>query len=106
MHAAVLHALGKPPLFEEFPDPTPGEKEVLIYVWAAALKPVDKQLAGGRHYASPHVLPVICGADSVGRRDGQSLRLCQDWAITANENHLPGATEYGHPFHSENTFPI
>jgi NADPH:quinone reductase-like Zn-dependent oxidoreductase len=45
MHAAVLHALGKPPLFEEFPDPTPGEGEVLIHVCAAALKPVDKQLA-------------------------------------------------------------
>jgi NADPH:quinone reductase-like Zn-dependent oxidoreductase len=39
MHAAVLHALGKPPRFEEFPDPTPREGEVLINVSAAALKP-------------------------------------------------------------------
>jgi len=45
MHAAVLHALGKPPRFGEFPDPTPGEGEVLINVSAAALKPVDKQMA-------------------------------------------------------------
>ena len=67
MHAAVLHALGKPPRFEEFPDPTPGEGEVLIHVCAAALKPVDKQLAGGKHYASPPEFPVVCGADGVGR---------------------------------------
>lgn len=46
MDAAVLHALGRPPRFEEFPEPTPGEGEVLIHVCAAALKPVDKQLAG------------------------------------------------------------
>ena len=67
MHAAVLHALGKPPRFEEFPDPTPGEGEVLINVFAAALKPVDKQMAAGTHYASPREFPVVCGMDGVGR---------------------------------------
>src|ERR1700731_3767722 len=69
MLAAVLHALGKPPLFEEFPDPTPGEGEVLIHVRAGALKPVDKQMAAGKHYASPREFPVICGADGLGRLD-------------------------------------
>ena len=63
----MLHALGKPPRFEEFPDPTPGEGEVLIDVSAAALKPVDKQLAAGTHYASPREFPVVCGVDGVGR---------------------------------------
>src|SRR6267378_4099323 len=67
MKAAVLHALGKPPRFEEFPDPTPGEGEVLINVSAAALKPVDKQMAAGTHYASPREFPVVCGMDGVGR---------------------------------------
>src|SRR5216684_2399453 len=67
MHAAVLHALGKPPRFEEFPDPTPGEGEVLINVSAAALKPVDKQMAAGTHYASPREFPLVCGMDGVGR---------------------------------------
>src|SRR5207253_6905359 len=67
MHAAVLHALGKPPRFGEFPDPTPGEGEVLINVSAAALKPVDKQMAAGTHYASPREFPVVCGMDGVGR---------------------------------------
>ena len=67
MRAAVLHGLGKPPRFEEFPDPTPGEGEVLINVSAAALKPVDKQMAAGTHYASPREFPVVCGVDGVGR---------------------------------------
>jgi NADPH:quinone reductase-like Zn-dependent oxidoreductase len=66
VNAAVLRTLGKPPRFEEFPDPTPGKDEAIIDVRAAALKPVDKQLANGSHYASPRELPVVCGADGVG----------------------------------------
>jgi NADPH:quinone reductase-like Zn-dependent oxidoreductase len=71
MHAAVLHALGKP-RFEEFPDPIPGEGEVLIKVSAAALKPVDRQMAAGTHYASPREFPVVCGIDGVGRLEDGS----------------------------------
>jgi NADPH:quinone reductase-like Zn-dependent oxidoreductase len=67
MNAAVLHALGQPPRFAEFPDPTPNEGEVLINVSAASLKPVDKQMAAGTHYASPREFPVVCGMDGVGR---------------------------------------
>jgi hypothetical protein len=74
MHAAVLHALGKRPRFEEFPDPTPGEGEVFISVSAAALKPVDKQMAAGTHYASPREFPVVCGMDGVGA--SQTAREC------------------------------
>lgn len=66
MHAAVLHCLGKPPVYEQFPDPVPREGEVLVQVRAASLKPVDKQMAGGSHYASPRKLPAICGTDGVG----------------------------------------
>ena len=74
MHAAVLRALGKPPRFEEFPEPSAGDGEVLIKVSAAALKPVDKQLAGGTHYASSGELPVVCGSDGVGRlEDGRRV---------------------------------
>jgi NADPH:quinone reductase-like Zn-dependent oxidoreductase len=72
MHAAVLHALGKSPRFEEFPDPTPGDGEVLISVSAAALKPVDRQMAAGTHYASPREFPVVCGVDGVGRLEDGS----------------------------------
>ena len=38
------------------------------------LKPVDKQMASGSHYASAQALPVICGTDGVGRfADGQRV---------------------------------
>lgn len=39
----------------------------MVEVRAAALKPVDKQLAAGSHYASPRQLPVVCGTDGVGQ---------------------------------------
>jgi NADPH2:quinone reductase len=74
MRAAVLRVLGKPPRFEEFPEPTPGSGEVLLHVCAASLKPVDQQLAGGKHFASPRELPVVCGMDGVGRlEDGTRM---------------------------------
>lgn len=66
MNAAVLHAFDKPPAFEQFPEPIAQEDEVLVHVKAAALKPVDKQIASGSHYASPRALPVICGMDGAG----------------------------------------
>jgi NADPH:quinone reductase-like Zn-dependent oxidoreductase len=67
MRAAVLRALGGRPRVEEFSEPVPGDGEVLVNVSAAALKPVDRQLADGTHYASPRELPVVCGSDGVGR---------------------------------------
>jgi NADPH2:quinone reductase len=69
MNAAVLHTLGKPPRFEKFPEPVPGEDEVVVHVRTAALKPVDKQMAGGTHYASFRELPAVCGLDGVGWLD-------------------------------------
>ncbi len=69
MNAAVLRALGKPPQCEPFPEPIPGDGEVIVHVRAAALKPVDKQMASGSHYASFRELPVVCGLDGVGTLD-------------------------------------
>jgi NADPH:quinone reductase-like Zn-dependent oxidoreductase len=66
MNAAVLHTLGQPPICEQFPDPVPGAGEVLVEVRAAALKPVDKQMASGTHYASYRNLPAVCGNDGAG----------------------------------------
>jgi NADPH:quinone reductase-like Zn-dependent oxidoreductase len=74
MDAAVLRKLGEPPRCEQFPEPIAGEGEVIVEVQAASLKPIDKQLAGGSHYASPRELPVVCGSDGVGRlSDGQRV---------------------------------
>jgi NADPH:quinone reductase-like Zn-dependent oxidoreductase len=69
MNTAVLHTLGKPPRFAQFPDPTPAADEVLVHVHAASLKPVDRQMAAGSHYASPRDLPAVCGIDGVGHLD-------------------------------------
>jgi len=74
MDAAVLHTFGKPPRCEQFPEPIAGDGEAIVQVQAASLKPIDKQLASGSHYASPRELPVVCGSDGVGHlSDGQRV---------------------------------
>jgi NADPH:quinone reductase-like Zn-dependent oxidoreductase len=69
MNAAVLHTINQPPHFEQFPEPVAEENEVIVHVRAAALKPIDKQMARGSHYAAYNKLPVVCGMDGVGRLD-------------------------------------
>ena len=66
MKAAVLHKLGEAPRCEEFAEPVAGKDEAILRVRAASLKPLDRQIAGGSHYASPREVPVICGMDGVG----------------------------------------
>ena len=92
MKAAVLWEIGKGPVWQEFEEPEAGEgeSEALVRVRAASLKPVDKQLASGEHFASPREadLPVICGTDGVGTlEDGTrvktspaKIRLAEDGA--------------------------
>jgi NADPH:quinone reductase-like Zn-dependent oxidoreductase len=69
MNAAVLHALDEPPRFEQFSEPLAEDNEVIVHVRAAALKPIDKQMASGSHYAAFRKLPVVCGMDGVGCLD-------------------------------------
>jgi NADPH:quinone reductase-like Zn-dependent oxidoreductase len=67
MLAAVLHQLGQPPRYEDFPDPVPqNTDELLLHVRAASIKSIDKLRAGGTHYASYTKLPVVVGIDGVG----------------------------------------
>jgi NADPH:quinone reductase-like Zn-dependent oxidoreductase len=74
LKAAVLHALGQTPQYRDFADPTPAAGEVLIEVSCSSLKPVDRQLAAGTHFASPRQFPCVCGTDGVGRlSDGQRV---------------------------------
>jgi NADPH2:quinone reductase len=74
MRAAVLHRLGTTPRCEPFAEPVVGHGEVLVSVHAASLKPIDKQLARGSHYAAPRTFPLICGSDGVGHlNDGQRV---------------------------------
>ncbi|MEQ1352730.1 MAG: zinc-binding alcohol dehydrogenase family protein [Candidatus Acidiferrum sp.] len=74
MRAAVVHAFGEAPRCEEFAEPVVGEGEALVQVRAASLKPIDKQLASGAHFAAPRELPFVCGTDGVGTlSDGQRV---------------------------------
>lgn len=66
MKAAVLHQAGSPPRFEEFDNPVAAEGELLVKVSAASLKPIDRLMADGGHYASFRQFPVVCGVDGVG----------------------------------------
>src|SRR6476646_3647527 len=76
MYAAVLHAIGSAPRCEEFSEPVVSDNggEAIVHVHGASLKPIDKQLAGGSHYASHRELPCVCGSDGVGHlSDGQRV---------------------------------
>jgi NADPH2:quinone reductase len=65
--AAVLHALGDLPRFEEVPEPTAGDGQLLAEVTACPLTNLDRVLAAGTHFASPGRLPVVCGSLAAGR---------------------------------------
>jgi NADPH:quinone reductase-like Zn-dependent oxidoreductase len=76
MKAAVLHAFGEAPRYEEFPDPIPEKDEMLVLVKAVALENVDKAMAKGTHYASRQflpTLPAIVGSDGIAMRDDGQL---------------------------------
>jgi NADPH:quinone reductase-like Zn-dependent oxidoreductase len=66
MHAAVLHGIGQTPRYETFPAPVAGEGEAVVTVAAAALKPSDRLMANGVHYA-PAGFPQVAGLDGAGR---------------------------------------
>lgn len=65
MKAAVLHALGETPRYEEFADPMAQANEEVAEVKAASLKNLDRGRARGVHYDSHPQLPAIPGVDGV-----------------------------------------
>ncbi len=69
MRAAVLTAFDKPPCMQDMPEPSVGPDEVLIHVQAAAVHPLVRAMAAGKHYASPKQLPAVLGVDGVGTTD-------------------------------------
>src|SRR3954470_9303739 len=66
MKAAVIDTPGALPHIRDFPEPVPGENELLVHVRAAGLHPIVKAIASGSHYASQSKLPMVCGVDGVG----------------------------------------
>src|SRR4030095_10513858 len=76
MKAAVLHKFGETPKFEDFPDPTPAENELVVHVKAVALENVDKVMDRGTHYANKQffpTLPAIVGLDGIGMLENGQL---------------------------------
>jgi NADPH:quinone reductase-like Zn-dependent oxidoreductase len=73
MNAAVVTNFEQPPHYMEFQAPEPAAPDqVEVEVLAAGLHPRVRSGAGGRHYMSGGVLPMIPGVDGVGRRpDGK-----------------------------------
>ncbi|WP_410567500.1 quinone oxidoreductase family protein [Amycolatopsis sp. cmx-4-61] len=67
MKAAVLHAPGDAPHFEDVPEPEPGEGQEVLQVTACPLTNLDRMLAAGTHFASSANLPAVCGTLAAGR---------------------------------------
>ena len=74
MKAAVVNALGKSPVYADFPDPQDRDGAVVATVEAAALKNLDRALVSGKHYNSARLpLPMVAGVDGVARLDDGRL---------------------------------
>jgi NADPH:quinone reductase-like Zn-dependent oxidoreductase len=69
MKAIVVHEYGGPEVlkFEEYPDPVPGQGEVLVRVAAASVNPIDyKRRAGLTKDFYPMHFPGLIGVDMAG----------------------------------------
>jgi NADPH:quinone reductase-like Zn-dependent oxidoreductase len=76
MKAAVIHAFGDTPQYEDFTDPAAREGDVIVDVRAVALENFDKLAASGSHYGSAHMFPqfpAIVGHSGVGFRSDGTL---------------------------------
>jgi NADPH:quinone reductase-like Zn-dependent oxidoreductase len=74
MKAAVVKALGTPPVYADFPDPQDCDGAVVATVEAAALKNLDRVMISGKHYSGAHIpLPMVAGVDGVARLDDGHL---------------------------------
>ncbi|VEA67581.1 putative alcohol dehydrogenase [Serratia plymuthica] len=74
MKAAIVKALGQPPVFGSVEEPQAQAGEVLIEVTLAGIKQLDRAMVAGTHYSSPRTLPIVPGTDGVGYApDGQRV---------------------------------
>ncbi len=94
MKAAVLNQLGTSPKYEDFPDPIPGDDQLLMNVKAASVKNIDKLRAGGTHYASYTKLPAVVGLDAVGTLENGTRIYAQGVGGTLAEKTLVRSGTY------------
>jgi NADPH:quinone reductase-like Zn-dependent oxidoreductase len=69
MKAVVVHQYGGPEVlkFEDYPDPVPGQGEVLVRVAATSVNPIDyKRRAGMTKDFYPLKFPGLIGVDIAG----------------------------------------
>lgn len=66
MKAAVVNSFGVTPAYQDFREPEAGVDETVVTVRAAALSPIVRALASGRHYASGTTAGFVPGVDGVG----------------------------------------
>ncbi len=75
MKAAVITAFGQPPHYGDHADPVPhGPGEMLVDVLAVGLHHLTRGRASGAHYSGAARLPLVPGADGVGRGTDGTLR--------------------------------
>jgi NADPH:quinone reductase-like Zn-dependent oxidoreductase len=75
MKAAVFEALGRVPVYADFPEPQARDDAVVATVEAAALTNLTRGLVAGKHYGSSSLrLPGVAGMDGVVRlADGRRV---------------------------------
>jgi NADPH:quinone reductase-like Zn-dependent oxidoreductase len=67
MRAALVHDFQQPPRQQEIDEPVAGPGQVVVDVRAAALHPLVRGRAAGRHYSVRGAgLPMVAGVDGVG----------------------------------------
>ncbi len=76
MKCALVESYGRAPRYGQFRDPVAQQDgRRLVAVRAAALTPLAKSIAAGKHYSSSNSLPFVPGVDGAGRlEDGR--RVC------------------------------
>jgi NADPH:quinone reductase-like Zn-dependent oxidoreductase len=67
MKSAIVESYSRAPRYGEFTDPVAQAGEQLVAVRAAALTPLTKSIAAGKHYSSGNAFPFVPGVDGVGR---------------------------------------
>jgi NADPH:quinone reductase len=66
VRAAVIEALGRPPVAAEVPEPRRRPGEALVRIHAAALNPVELHIWNGHFFDGPPRPPYVIGLEGVG----------------------------------------
>jgi NADPH:quinone reductase len=66
MRAALVEAVGAPPVVADVPEPEPGPGEALVRIEAACLSPVDLHICSGRFFDGPPRVPYVPGVEGAG----------------------------------------